>query len=197
MRNIFEKLKNFFSIFIFKKVNSTSNSIQKNWIDYGNGVKIRTLNSKSALLERSRELQKQSVYSEILLPYDMEKEFIEEELKNKPLYYSDYDYVVSFQKKNSLGLAGIPLCASKLNTDIQNTRALWCSQEQCWFWPFDEELYVAEMHQFLPKIYNLMLDTPPSISKFNSRATLGAEFKKVSSTKGLEFSKKTHLRKSR
>lgn len=127
---------------------------EKNWIYHEDKVKIRVLNSSSETLEQSRMQRKGAVYSEVILPDGVDEKFRDPEILfgpdlNTPLNIRHYDYLKVFND------GGFPLCVGPDQIEfIKRTRAIYCDDQKCWFWPYENHLYVDEMQQVLPRIHN-------------------------------------------
>lgn len=146
-----------FSIFSRKK------SITK---DYGKNVEVSFSYSYSDALEKSRKMREDAVYSGVLLPDGVDEKFRDPEILfapnlDTPLEFKYYDYLRAFEENHSLGQRAFPLCVSPNQVEfIKKTRALYCHEQKCWFWPYNEELHIIEMKSVLPRIHNPLCDHP-------------------------------------
>lgn len=73
-----------------------------------------------------------------------------------PLHFWDYDYIKNFEHNNSLRYGGIPLCIGpKQISIIEQTDAVYCQEEKCWFSPYKSNANINELYEFMPKVYHL------------------------------------------
>lgn len=157
---IFKKIK----VLILRRLYSPLQKPSNTCVYQNDQIRMRTL-SAAEILETSRKNREGAVYSCILLPDGVDDQLKDSDTLlgqdlDSPLEFWDYDYLQVFENKNSLKNGGIPLCVGPSEENIiKQTDAFYCSEEKCWFWPYQCNANLNEIYPFLPKAYQMGEDT--------------------------------------
>ena len=155
------KIFNKIASLILKRNTSSFNSDSAQSIDSAIGLRTKVLIPESKGLGIPREVEKK-INNKVLFTDCNDKKlkcdanFYFAQDPDSRLCFWDYDYLQSFEQKNSLKYGGIPLCISPSQINIiKKTDAIYCTEEKCWFWPYKQNGNLNEIYPYLPRVYQM------------------------------------------